>query len=202
MAGRKFNAFPLQTVQDDSLRTYVFDPGQPADTRDRQQNIGNMLGNRADRVLSNLSNKGTARANLAVLSARSEIDALIAAAVSGMGGSSFTRIGAAASLTFGDATWKATGRTVPSSATWVRVVSYLPESVGTWTQSAALWRGLADAAGGDSVVDAARIPLFSTLYNFVPVEFALGRTSADEAMLAWGRGRSGLASANVEIWTS
>ena len=50
---------------------------------------------------------------------------LIAAAVSGMGGSTFTRIGAAASLTFGDATWKATGRTVPSSATWVRVVSYL-----------------------------------------------------------------------------
>ena len=119
-----------------------------------------------------------------------------------MGGSSFTRISTAASLTFGDATWKATGRTVPSSATWVRVVSYLPDSVGTWTQSAALWRGLADAAGGDAVVDAARIPLFSTLYNFVPVEFALGRTSADEAMLAWGRGRSGLASANVEIWTS
>ena len=186
MAGRKFDTFPLQTITDETLRVYVFDESQAADSRDRRQVISLLLGGRADTDLSNLDSPATARTNLGDVLTEAQIDAKIAAAA----GSSFTRVGAAASLTFNNDTWKSTGRIVPSSATWVRVVSYLPEAVGTWTQSAALWRGLADASGGDAVVDADRIPLFSTLYNLARVEFSLGKDSSDRALLAWGRGRS------------
>ena len=201
MAGRKFDTFPLQTITDETLRVYVFDPSQAADSRDRRQVISLLLGGRADTALSNLDSPADARVNLDVLT-EAEVDDKIADAIAAVSGSSFTRVGAAASLTFNNDTWKSTGRIVPSSATWVRVVAYLPEAVGTWTQSAALWRSLADASGGDAVVDADRIPLFSTLYNLARVEFSLGKDSSDRALLAWGRGRTGLAAANVEIWTS
>ena len=44
------------------------DPGQPADTRDRRQGIGNMLAGRANTALSNLDTPATASGRISMYS--------------------------------------------------------------------------------------------------------------------------------------
>ena len=105
-----------------------------------------------------------------------------------------------AALTFDDALWKTTGSSAAGGAQWLVLVSHLPEARGTFFQSIPLWRALGVAVDGDPVAEAQRIAVYSTLYNFVPVELSLGRNSANQVLVAWGRGRSGLAAADIEVW--
>ena len=104
------------------------------------------------------------------------------------------------SIGFTDALWKTTGSAVPSGAQWLVLVSYLHDARGTFYQSVPLWRSLAEGATGSGVDQGARIAVYSTLFNFIPVELALGRNAANQVLVAWGRGRSGLAAADIEVW--
>ena len=106
-----------------------------------------------------------------------------------------------ASVGFTDAHWKTTGSSIASGAQWIVLVSHLPEARGTFFQSVPLWRALGQGSDGAGVDHGARIAVYSTLFNFVPVDLSLGRNAANQVLVAWGRGRSGLAPANIEVWT-
>ena len=119
------------------------------------------------------------------------------------GGLSLSRVGAAASVTFAARTFVATGRTVPGSATWLLVACSIPEIRGAYAmQLASLWRGLSESTAGAAVTDANGIPVHTVQRGTFGLQVRLGRTAANEVLIAYAGGRTGLAAGTVEIYTA
>lgn len=102
---------------------------------------------------------------------------------------SLPAIAAGASMAVTDATWKATGHTIPATATWMAIVLNGGDYVrGTYFLHAPLWRALDPVAAADPVgigPQPSKLRLAHYLFFSTAYQLSAGRTTANEVMIQY-----------------